>query len=179
VRPSPVPAPQDVPETAERAERAEIRAAGATAIDAHSLYRILRLRSEVFVVEQDCAFLDLDGRDLEEGTTHLWIDGDPAEPTVMACARVLAEPNGESTIGRIVTHPDHRSRGLAERLIHHALSLSEGPFLLKAQTHLGAYYARFGFARAGPDFIEDGISHTPMRRGRGDRGDDRADISKT
>jgi ElaA protein len=141
-----------------------IRSAGAADIDARVLYRILRLRSEVFVVEQDCAFLDLDGRDLEPATIHLWFDADPDAPTVLACARLLAEPDGSSTIGRIVTLPSWRSRGLAARMIEHALSLADGPFGLKAQSQLGPYYAQFGFAPTGPDFLEDGIWHTPMRR---------------
>ena len=138
-------------------------------MDATTLYRILRLRSEVFVVEQDCVFLDLDGRDLEAATTHLWIDDDPAAPTVRACARLLAEPGGATTIGRIVTHPSSRATGLAGALIHHALGMAEGPFLMKAQSRLMGYYARFGFEPDGPEFLEDGILHTPLRRSRPER----------
>jgi len=145
-----------------------IHTAAATELDAATLYRILRLRSEVFVVEQNCAFLDLDGRDLDTTTTHLWIDDDPAAPTVLACARVLAEPDGATTIGRIVTHPSSRAVGLAGALIRHALTLAEGPFLMKAQTRLVPYYASFGFVPIGTDFLEDGILHTPMRRARGE-----------
>lgn len=137
--------------------------ASGDAIAAADLYAALRLRSEVFVVEQACVYLDLDGRDLEPTTTHLWLatpDGD-----IAAYLRLMAEPAGGSRIGRVVTAPAHRGRALASQLIEAALERVERPVLLGAQSHLQHVYARHGFLRDGDDYLEDGIWHTPMRLG--------------
>jgi ElaA protein len=130
-------------------------------IGAADLYAALRLRAQVFVVEQVCAYLDPDGRDLEPGTTHLWLAaGDGA---LAAYVRLLTEPTGGHRIGRVVTDPTHRGAALAGRLIDHALTLARPPVVLDAQSHLVHVYARHGFVPDGPEFIEDGIRHTPMR----------------
>ena len=142
----------------------EIHQAGAPDIDNRSLYRILRLRQEVFVVEQDCPFIDLDGRDLEATTVHLWVDEDAEAPSVTACLRILAEPGGGTQLGRIVTAPAARGRGIGGELIERALSLTGPPWVLKAQARLAGWYEAFGFRIDGPEFIEDGIPHVPMRR---------------
>ena len=89
-------------------------------IAAADLYAVLRLRSEVFVVEQECAYLDPDGRDLDAGTIHLWLA--TPDGAVAAYVRVLAEPTGGRRIGRVVTDPAHRGQQLAGRLIDHALT---------------------------------------------------------
>jgi len=129
-------------------------------LTAPALYGILKLRAEVFVVEQACAYLDPDGRDLEPSTRHLWSeDGSGA---VIAALRVLAEPDGASSIGRVVTAPEHRSQGLAADLVRRALADAPRPVRINAQSHLVDWYARFGFAVAGAAFVEDGIPHTPM-----------------
>ena len=128
-------------------------------LTAAQLYGILRLRAEVFVVEQDCVYLDPDGRDLEPATRHLWVtDGDQ----VVACVRVLAEADGSSSIGRVATARSHRSRGLAAALLKGALDGATRPVLLNAQTYLVGWYERFGFEVDGEPFLDDGIPHTPM-----------------
>ena len=132
-------------------------------ITAADLYGLLCLRSEVFVVEQACAYLDLDGRDLEPGTTHLWLTS--GDGTVASTVRLLTEPAGRHRIGRLVTAPAHRGRHLTGRLIEEALALTAGPVVLAAQSHLVHVYERHGFAPDGAEFLEDGILHTPMRRG--------------
>ncbi|HWW54426.1 MAG TPA: GNAT family N-acetyltransferase [Acidimicrobiales bacterium] len=142
----------------------EIHQAGAPDIDRRSLYRILRLRQEVFVVEQDCPFVDLDGRDLEPTTVHLWIDEDPQAPGVTACLRILADPGDGTELGRIVTAPPARGRGLGGELVERALRVSRPPWVLKAQARLAGWYEGFGFRPIGPEFIEDGIPHVPMGR---------------
>lgn len=134
------------------------------AITAADLYAVLCLRSLVFVVEQACAYLDPDGRDLEPGTTHLWLATAAGE--VAATIRVLTEPGGGHRIGRVVTAPAHRGQHLAGRLIDRALESAAHPVVLDAQSHLVAVYARHGFAPDGPEFVEDGIAHTPMRLAR-------------
>lgn len=138
-------------------------------LDAVIAYRLLQLRSGVFVVEQACAYLDLDGRDLEPTAWHYWIaEGDG---TPVAYLRVLDDDHLHDDhdhvrrIGRVVTAPAARSAGLARRLIEAAIAdWAGGPLVLDAQSHLVGYYARFGFDVAGSPFVEDGIPHTPMRR---------------
>ena len=142
-----------------------IRGAGFDELDARTLYRILRLRAEVFVVEQDCPYLDPDGRDAEPGTLHLWVDPDPGAPTVAAALRVVVEPDGSRRIGRLVTSAGHRGHGLAGMLLDRALaSIPAGTgVVLDAQSRLEPWYAGRGFTRAGEEFLEDGIAHVPMR----------------
>jgi ElaA protein len=124
------------------------------------VYQVARLRQRVFVVEQDCPYEDLDGRDLEAGTRHVLLrDGE----ILVGYARVLDD--GEVwRIGRVLLDPSVRGRGLADAVMETALSLCRGrDVVLDAQSPLAGWYATFGFAVDGPDFVEDGIPHTPMR----------------
>ncbi len=139
-----------------------VRDAVVADIDAAKLYAILRLRAEVFVVEQACAYLDPDGRDLEPGARLLWIDGD-APGEVVATARVLDEGD-RRVVGRIATAPSARGQGLGALLLGHFLATTQGPWSLEAQSRLVDWYAAFGFEPAGPEYLEDGIPHTHMRR---------------
>ena len=127
------------------------------------LYRILQLRSEVFVIEQACVYLDPDGRDLEAGARLLWLEGD--DGLVAATARVL-DDGGARRIGRIATAPAHRGAGLAAQLVEHFVATSAGPWRLDAQSHLADWYRRFGFEVDGDEYLEDGIPHVPMLRAR-------------
>ena len=144
-------------------EGGTIRAARTADLDAATLYALLRLRVDVFVVEQRCAYPDLDGRDLEPGTVHLWLDHG-AVP--VAYLRVLAEADGSVRIGRVCTARDHRGRGLAERLVRAAIHRHPGRVcVLDAQSYLVAFYTRLGFAPTGPEYVDsDGIPHVPMKR---------------
>jgi ElaA protein len=131
-------------------------------LDADTLYRILSLRSAVFVVEQDCVYLDLDGRDLEQDTRQLWIESDGA---VLATLRLLRDPGGAARIGRVATVASARGAGLARQLMTRALELSAGrEIVLDAQSYLVDWYARLGFVRASAEYLEDGIPHVTMRR---------------
>ena len=133
-------------------------------LDPTTLYRILALRSEVFVVEQQCVYLDLDGRDLEPAARQLWVERDGE---VLATLRVLADDDGARRIGRVATHRSARGGGLAAQLMRRALELTAGhEVVLDAQTYLFDWYARFGFVRDGDDYVEDGIPHVPMRLAR-------------
>jgi ElaA protein len=130
-------------------------------LDATTLYRLLRLRMNVFIVEQECAYLDLDGRDLEPTTRHLWFEQDH-EPLVYLR---LLEDGPAARIGRVVTAKQARGNGLAGELLTVALvTAGQRPVTLDAQSHLTAFYARYGFAASGPEFLEDGIPHVPMLR---------------
>ena len=134
------------------------------ALSAFDLYRILKLRCDVFIVEQHCPYPELDGRDTEPGTLHLWQDA--PDGTVAAYLRVLTEPGGEARIGRVVTAASARGRGLAGDLLAAALEqIGPGrPAVLDAQTVATGLYERYGFVPTGPAFDEDGIEHVPMRR---------------
>ena len=139
-----------------------IRAAAFAELHVLTLYRLLALRVAVFVVEQACPYPELDGRDLEPATVHLWIDGDDDAP--VAYLRVLAEADGSARIGRVVTTPTRRGEGLAAALVTDALArTTPATAVLDAQSHLTAWYEGFGFEIAGAEYLDDGIPHTPMR----------------
>ena len=127
----------------------------------HQLYGMLRLRSEVFVVEQECVYLDPDGRDDEPATWHLWAEADGA---VVVAGRLLDDGDAWR-IGRVATAPEARGRGLAAALVRTAVELCDDgrPVVLDAQSHLVEWYGTLGFEPAGDEFVEDGIPHVPMR----------------
>ena len=125
------------------------------------LYEILRLRVDVFVVEQACPYPELDGRDTEPGTVHLWFADDTG--ATLATIRVL-ENGDDRAIGRVATAEGARGRGLSAALIRHGIELCGGHTIdIGAQAYLESWYERFGFRRSGPDYDEDGILHLPMR----------------
>lgn len=130
-------------------------------LSAAQLHDLLRLRVDVFVVEQDCPYHELDGRDLLADTEHVWLtDGNG----VAAAVRILADPAGRR-IGRVVTRPDRRGEGLAAGLIRRVLERhGHQPTVLDAQSHLHDFYASLGYVVTGPEFVEDGIPHLPMGR---------------
>lgn len=131
-------------------------------LDLPTAYAMLRLRVDVFVVEQDCPYPELDGRDLEPDAVWVWA---AADDTVVGTLRILTEPDGTRRIGRVATAASARSSGVASDLMRHALGLCTGqPVTLDAQEHLESWYERFGFTRSGPRFVEDGIPHVPMTR---------------
>jgi predicted GNAT family N-acyltransferase len=126
------------------------------------VYGLCRLRVDVFVVEQQCPYPELDGRDLEPATVHLWFED--GEGGVAATIRVLDDGDTRA-IGRVATAAAHRGAGLAARLVEAGIALCDGvPITLGAQAHLEGWYGRFGFRRSGPGYVEDGIPHVPMRR---------------
>ena len=140
-----------------------VHAAPTNELDPRTLYAILRLRSEVFVVEQSCAYLDPDGRDLEPGCVQLWIEA--GSGSVVATARLLAEPGGGHRIGRVCTAPAARQRGLGAALMVAALErCGDAPVVLAAQSQLTSWYEQFGFETTGHEFLDDGIPHTEMIR---------------
>lgn len=138
-----------------------LRTASFAELDAATLYALLRLRTDVFVVEQACPYPELDGRDAEAGARHWWVDED-GEP--VAYLRTLAEPDGATRIGRVVTRANARSRGLARRLVEAVLADGPGPWVADAQSHLVGWYEALGFEVSGPEYVEDDILHTPLRR---------------
>ena len=128
------------------------------------LYMILRLRSEVFVVEQNCVFLDMDNKDFYCEHLMGW-QGDK----LLGYSRIV--PAGisyvESSIGRIVSSPAARGQGLGRELliqsIHTLYALyGKRDIRIGAQYYLKKFYASFGFVQKGEIYLEDGIEHIEM-----------------
>lgn len=136
------------------------------ALTAAELYAIVKLRQEVFVVEQKCAYLDTDGLDAQ--ATHLWAS-DGAAPVAYARLFAPGVRAAEAVIGRVVTAPSVRRSGIGRELMGRAIAAIEErhgavAIRLGAQKYLQAFYESFGFVRDGDDYLEDDIPHLPMRR---------------
>jgi len=145
---------------------ATVHRAWAADLPPGTLYEILRLRVDVFVVEQGCAYAELDGRDLEPRTRHYWL-GVPhaASPEALGCVRLLKEPDGGYRIGRLCTAASIRGRGMGRRLMDAVLAeVGDGVCVLDAQESAAAFYAGYGFEPAGEAYDWDGVAHVPMRR---------------
>jgi ElaA protein len=129
------------------------------------LHDALQLRAAVFVVEQDCAYQDLDG--LDSQCHHLLgLDEHGLAATIRAVPPGLS--HAFPCIGRVVTAPRVRGTGLGRPLMREALryvaTVWPGPVHISAQAHLHGYYASLGFVTSGPGYDEDGIPHLPMDR---------------
>ena len=131
------------------------------------LYALLRLRAEVFVVEQDCVYQDLDDKDQQ--AIHLL--GETPDGRLAAYTRLL--PRGVSypdyaSIGRVVTAPFARGKGIGRPLMQESLRELHArygiqPVKISAQAHLQAYYGSIGFRTITEEYLEDGIPHVGMR----------------
>ncbi len=132
------------------------------------LYDIMALRQSVFVVEQNCPYLDADGKDPQGW--HLMAKA--ADGGLLAYARLL--PAGVSypeypSIGRVVSAPQARGQGAGRALMQAAIQyceqlFSNQPIKIGAQTYLLPFYQSFGFQPVGNIYIEDGIPHIAMIR---------------
>jgi ElaA protein len=137
-------------------------------LTAREVHDLLQLRAEVFVVEQDCVFQDVDGADVD--SWHLLgTDGD----TLAAYCRLI--PAGvkfaEPSIGRVVTSTKLRGTGRGRELMAEALRIADTlwpgkPIRIGAQQQLERFYEDFGFTRASAPYDEDGIMHIEMLRGQ-------------
>lgn len=130
------------------------------------LYAILKLRSEVFVVEQNCVYLDTDNKDQLSFHLSGWIGNE-----LVAYARIL--PPGlafqEASIGRVVTNPQYRKTGAGRELMQQAIEKTLKQFdvsaiKIGAQLYLLNFYTSLGFQISGPEYMEDGIPHIEMIR---------------
>ncbi|EKF24201.1 acetyltransferase family protein [Mycolicibacterium hassiacum DSM 44199] len=135
-------------------------------LDVGTLYALLRLRVEVFVVEQATPYPELDGRDLLAETRHFWLTAPDGE--VICTLRLMEEhPGGIKSfrIGRLCTKREARGQGHGTRLLQAALAeVGDHPCRVNAQTYLEPMYRRLGFTAEGGEFVEDGIPHIPMVR---------------
>ncbi len=143
-----------------RTDRWDVRVATFDELDPRTAYLLFALRESVFVVEQDCPYQELDGRDLEPGTRHLWAEqgGEP-----VGYLRILDD--GHARIGRVLVAREHRGTGLSGALMRAALDVvGDRASVLDAQAPLASWYAGFGYQVTGPEFLDDGILHVPMAR---------------
>jgi ElaA protein len=134
-------------------------------LSALELYAMLKLRVDVFVVEQNCPYPELDGNDVD--CLHLrLLDGDE----LIACAR-LWRPSADvlPRIGRVAVSPDHRGKKLGEALMRESITACERTYPgeaieISAQSHLQRFYSSLGFAVTSEEYVEDGIPHVDMIR---------------
>lgn len=131
------------------------------------LYSILQLRSKVFVVEQNCPYLDMDDKDQQ--SIHLWMEDEAG--SILAYCRLL--PPGisypECAIGRVVTDPAIRKNGSGRILMQQAIAYIEGEWRQRvirigAQLYLKTFYESLGFRQTSAEYPEDGIPHIEMMR---------------
>ncbi|HEY5943966.1 MAG TPA: GNAT family N-acetyltransferase [Kofleriaceae bacterium] len=126
------------------------------------LYAIMALRQRVFVVEQNCPYLDADG--VDQVSRHLW-----AERAGAIAAYLRIVPAGvkfaEVSIGRVITAPETRGTGIGRELMKRGIAAAGAvPIRIGAQAHLEKFYGELGFVRASDVYDEDGIPHIEMTR---------------
>ncbi len=146
-------------------ESIQIECRAFEALDIHLLYEIMRLRQEIFVVEQDCPYLDADGVDINSHHVTLHIDD-----VLIGYTRIV--PPGisyeaYSSIGRVVTHPDYRINGLGSKLMSHSIHKTKELYptysiKISSQVYITKFYAKLGFEVVGDEYLEDGIPHIGM-----------------
>jgi ElaA protein len=133
-------------------------------LSTHELYGILLVRTQVFVVEQECPYLEVDGKDLH--AYHLYKE---ENGEVIAYSRLL--PAGvsykEASIGRVLVKEDYRGKGLASELVKRGLDfihdeLGERTVKIQAQEYLREFYGSFGFRAITETYLDDGIPHIDM-----------------
>lgn len=132
-------------------------------------FELARLRTEVFFLEQRIDEPELDERDRDESTEHLWI-ADERGPAAYLRVVVDATPqpgnrDARRLIGRVVTRADRRGAGLARRLLEHVIQRhGHEPLALHAQSYIQPLYAALGFEAYGAEYLEAGIPHIGMYR---------------
>lgn len=135
-------------------------------LDVHELYAILRLRSEVFVVEQQCVFQDMDNKDQQCYHLMAWENGLLSAYTRLVPPGVSYE---QCSIGRVVTSPTARGRGMGKLLMEKSIEetirlFGKSPIKIGAQLYLKHFYESLGFTQSSDIYDEDGIDHIEMTR---------------
>ncbi len=133
-------------------------------LSSKELYEILKIRQEVFIVEQTCYYVDADGYDQQ--AVHIWAE---RAGKILAYSRVF-EPGikyAEASIGRVLTSPNYRKINLGKILLRFSIDTIEARFRtrsirISAQDYLLSFYSEFGFEDTGKKYLEDDIPHTEM-----------------
>ena len=138
-----------------------------TELNVNELYALLRLRSEVFVLEQHCIFLDMDNNDQKAFHTIGFIGEEVVASTRLFDKNIMYD--GYQSIGRVVGSPRHRGLGIGKALMQYSISECErlfgkGPIKIGAQLYLKKFYNEQGFEQSGDVYLEDEIDHIPMIR---------------
>ena len=129
------------------------------------LYKILQLRNEIFIIEQNCPYQDCDNKDLKSFHLTAW-----KENSIVAYSRILppgiSYPNAAS-IGRVVTAASSRRQDLGKQLMSKSLEnlyrlFGHVPVIIGAQLYLKKFYESFSFVQCGDIYLEDGIQHITM-----------------
>ena len=135
-------------------------------ITTSELYEIIKARVDVFVVEQNCPYHDLDGYD--QKAVHIWAE---QNESVLAYCRIFNTgiKYSETSIGRVLTTENARGKSLGKQLIQYAVETIENRFhtseiRISAQDYLLKFYSEFGFEVTGKKYLEDDIPHTEMCR---------------
>lgn len=133
-------------------------------LSTHELYAVLQLRAEVFMVEQDCVYQDLDNKDLD--AYHML---GVLDTKIVAYARIFKPGDYflESSIGRIVVKKEFRKFQFGYQLVVNSIqfienNLQQNKILISAQSYLTKFYNSLGFTQVGEEYLEDGIPHIKM-----------------
>jgi ElaA protein len=144
----------------------KVALSGLDELSPRDLYAMLKLRVDVFVVEQKCPYPELDGKDAD--ALHLRL---LAGNELVGSARIRRPSRSDpaARVGRVVVSPDHRGKKLGERLMVEAIAqcerlYAESPIKLSAQSQLQRFYESFGFVPVSDEYLEDGIAHVDMQR---------------
>jgi|TARA_B110000908_G_scaffold169305_1_gene226166 ElaA protein len=134
-------------------------------LNKNELYDLLKLRSEVFVVEQNCVYQDIDDKDIK-GTHFFGQDGSDLIAYLRVMEVGVLYPNHMS-IGRVVVKQTHRNKKLGNEILANAIDFCrkkfpKTPIKISAQTHLKSFYNQLGFEFKGEAYLEDGIPHCAM-----------------
>ena len=154
-----------IPHLCPKADYVDFCASSFAHITKDDLYDCLALRTEVFVLEQDCPYQEIDGKDRQ--SWHIWSRGE--EGVVSSYARILEAGVSypEVSIGRVVVHQGHRGMQLGRELMVFCLEFIRGelgpqPVRISAQDYLLKFYESLGFEYTGKSYLEDGIPHSEM-----------------
>jgi ElaA protein len=133
-------------------------------LSAEQVYQILRLRSEVFVVEQECAYQDIDDKD--QKALHIFAEN---ESKIIAYARAfdVGIYHEKASLGRFIIKETHRGKNLGHKLVEASLqavyqNYGKQKIHISAQQHLTKFYEKHGFKTVGEGYLEDGIPHIGM-----------------